>query len=194
MFRCEEKSTPGGDAALTMTYRTVRASEGGRWCLCRPAEDSGTQAGQRAPRALVPRSQDHRSGFTGENLRISHERTQDGQGGFGPQETQGRTEKYSVSRAAHGHPVECAQDGQGGLSPQETQGCTSYKRSTSTTIGGPKECTQDGQGCHGPQETQGCTKPFCDMIKSHVVQLNDLQLRRDSPDLQEAQCAIATDA
>ena len=101
----------------------------------------------------MPRGQDHRSGSIGEDLKTSDECTQDGQGGIGPRETQGRTERYNVSRAAQEHPAECAQDGQGGLSPQETQGCTSYRRPTSTTIGGPRECTQDGQGAHGPQET-----------------------------------------
>ena len=123
----------GGDAALTPTSRTMRASGEGRWCLCRPAEETGTQVSQRGPRALVPRSQDRCSGLIGKDLRISDECTQDGRGGFAPQESQGRTERYSVSRVAHEHPVECAQDGQGGLSPQETQGCTSYRRSTSTT-------------------------------------------------------------
>ena len=142
----------------------------------------------------MPRSQARPFGVIGKDLRILDECTQDGQGGFGPQETQGRTETYIVSRTAHGHPVECAQDGQGGSGPQETQGCASFRRSSSTTIGGPKECTQDGQGGNGPQETQGCTIPYCEKEKAHVVLLNDLQLPQGSSGLREAQCANATDA
>ena len=184
----------GGDTALTLASRILHASKQGARSLCRPAKEAGTQASQRGPRTLLPRSQASLFGFIGRNLRILGECTQEGQGGFGPQESQGHTEKYTIGPAAHGRPEECAQDGQGGSGPQETQGCTSFRRSRSTTMGGPKECTQDGQGGHGPQETQGCTIPYCEKKKAHVVLLNDLQLRRRSSGLRGAQCANATDA
>ena len=184
----------GGDFALTLTPRTMRASKGEGWGLNRPVEEGRTQGGQGRPRPLGPRSHARPFHMTETDLEILDECTQDGQGGFGPQETQGRTEAYIVSRTAHGVPVECAQNGQGGSGPQETQGCTSFRGSSSTTIGGPKECAQDGQGGHGPQETQGCTIPYCEDEKAHVVLSNDLRLRQGSSGLREAQCGIATDA
>ena len=50
--------------------------------------------------------------------------TQDGQGGTGPQETQGRTDLDSKDRPLSAAPTECTQEGQGGLGPRETQGRT----------------------------------------------------------------------
>ena len=49
---------------------------------------------------------------------------QDGQGGFGPQETQGRTSFDSKDGPLSAASTECTQEGQGGHGPQETQGRT----------------------------------------------------------------------
>ena len=58
------------------------------------------------------------------DLRFSaiRECTQDGQGGFGPLDTQGCTDLASKDMPAQAALKECTQEGQGGLGPQETQG------------------------------------------------------------------------
>ena len=53
--------------------------------------------------------------------------TQEGQGGPGPQETQGRTRRDGTGRMPLAFP-ECTQDGQGSHGPQETQGRTGRVR------------------------------------------------------------------
>ena len=72
---------------------------------------------------------------------VPTECTQEGQGGLGPQETQGCTKLDWADRTSPAFP-ECTQDGQGGQSPQETQGRTGRNK-----VGGPPpplESAQDG--------------------------------------------------
>ena len=93
--------------------------------------------------------------------RAAHEHptecAQDGQGGSGPQETQGCTSCGPATTMTVGGFNECTQDGQGGHGPQETQGRTEGPRVGRAAHEHPTECAQDGQGGFGPQETQGCT-------------------------------------
>ena len=96
--------------------------------------------------------------------------TQDGQGGSGPQETQGRTTSYIIRGIAHGAQTECAQDGQGGSGPQETQGCTIANDLSRRSMVAPEECTQDGQGGYGPLETQGRAISYIGVWIAHGVQ------------------------
>ena len=149
----------GGRQAITQRHSLCRCAQ---WI--KPRNPSGRSTGgrkRRQRRAAAPKSPALGAFVNTELTCVPHrstakECTQDGQGGIGPQETQGRTDFGSKDKLLSAAPTECTQDGQGGLGPQETQGRTKPINVDWTAPGSSTECTQEGQGGSGPKETQGC--------------------------------------
>ena len=179
--------TTAGNADKCWIVLGPKGLAGGRHAIPPlPRQARGPHSIQPRARFGAPQIKQRRGGTVRLTLCRITECTQDGQGGFSPQESLGRTERdkrpllldpASTQKGDLGRPpqrltTECTQDGQGGFGPQESLGRTNRSESPQPLGPGPMvecgrarppvglatECAQDDQGGFGPQESLGRTK------------------------------------